>query len=82
MQAGLINVLDVNGILAGPFAPLQTGFQESQAAQLAYYESAAGGSPSPAAAQLLIVENYHTSVVPLHFGGRARLPQPTLWIRP
>jgi pimeloyl-ACP methyl ester carboxylesterase len=64
VQAGLITVLDVNGTPAGPFAPLQTGFQESQAAQLAYYESAAGGSLSPAAAQQLIVENYHTSVAP------------------
>jgi hypothetical protein len=64
VQAGLITVLDVNGTPAGPFAALQTGFQESQAAQLAYYESAAGGSLSPAAAQQLIVENYHTSVAP------------------
>jgi hypothetical protein len=42
---------------------LQTGFQESQAAQLAFYESAAGGL-SPAAAQQLIVEGYHVSVAP------------------
>jgi hypothetical protein len=64
VQAGLITVLDVNGTPAGPFAALQTGFQESQAAQFAYYESAAGGSLSPAAAQQLIVEGYHTSVAP------------------
>ncbi|HME41057.1 MAG TPA: alpha/beta hydrolase-fold protein [Steroidobacteraceae bacterium] len=64
VQAGLITVLDVNGTPAGPFAALQTGFQESQAAQLAYYESAAGGSLSPAAAQQLIVEGYHASVAP------------------
>jgi acetyl esterase/lipase len=64
VQAGLITVLDVNAPAAGPFAALQTGFQESQAAQLAYYESAAGGSLSPAAAQQLIVEGYHTSVAP------------------
>ena len=64
VQAGLITVLDVNGTPAGPFAALQTGFQDSQAAQLAFYESAAGGSLSPAAAQQLIVENYHTSVAP------------------
>jgi pimeloyl-ACP methyl ester carboxylesterase len=64
VQAGLITVLDVNGTPAGAFAALQTGFQESQAAQLAYYESAAGGSLSPTAAQQLIVENYHTSVAP------------------
>jgi hypothetical protein len=64
VQAGLITVLDVNGSPAGPFAAIQTGFQESQAAQLAFYESAAGGSLSPAAAQQLIVEGYHTSVAP------------------
>jgi hypothetical protein len=64
VQAGLITVLDVNGTPAGSFATLQTGFQESQAAQLAFYESAAGGSLSPAAAQQLIVEGYHTSVAP------------------
>jgi hypothetical protein len=54
----------VNGTPGGPFAALQTGFQASQAAQLAYYESAAGGSLSPAAAQQLIVQGYHTSVAP------------------
>jgi pimeloyl-ACP methyl ester carboxylesterase len=64
VQAGLITVLDVNGTPGGPFAAVQAGFQESQAAQLAYYESAAGGSLSPEAAALLIVEGYHTSVAP------------------
>src|ERR1700688_2878258 len=64
VTAGLITVLDVNGTPGGPFAALQTGFQASQAAQLAYYESAAGGSLSPAAAQLLIVEGYHVAVAP------------------
>jgi predicted esterase len=64
VQAGLITVLDVNGTPGGTFAALQTGFQVSQAAQLAFYESAAGGSLSPAAAQLLIVQSYHTAVAP------------------
>ena len=64
VMAGLITILDVNGVPGGPFAALQTGFQESQAAQLAFYESAAGGSLSPAAAQQLIVDGYHTSVAP------------------
>jgi hypothetical protein len=64
VQAGLITVLDVNGTPAGPFAELQAGFQESQAAQLALYESAAGGSLPPAAAEQLIVEGYHASVAP------------------
>jgi hypothetical protein len=64
VQAGLITVLDVSGTPAGPFAAVQTGFQTSQAQQLAFYESAAGGSLPPAAAQLLIVEGYHSSVAP------------------
>jgi hypothetical protein len=64
VQAGLITVLDVNGTPGGPFATLQTGFQQSQAAQLAFYESAAGGSLSPAAAQQLVVQGYHSSVAP------------------
>jgi hypothetical protein len=64
VQAGLITVLDVGGTPAGPFAAIQTGFQASQAAQLAYYESAAGGGLSPAAAQLLLVEGYHGAVAP------------------
>jgi hypothetical protein len=64
VQAGLITVLDVGAAPGGPFAAVQTGFQESQAAQLAFYESAAGGSLTPAAAQLLLVENYHGSVAP------------------
>jgi pimeloyl-ACP methyl ester carboxylesterase len=64
VQAGLITILDVGGTPAAPFAAIQTGFQGSQAAQLAFYESAAGGSHSPAAAEQLIVEGYHTSVAP------------------
>jgi hypothetical protein len=64
VQAGLITVLDVGGTPGGPFAAVQTGFQQSQAAQLAFYESAAGGSLTPAAAQLLLVEGYHGSVAP------------------
>jgi poly(3-hydroxybutyrate) depolymerase len=64
VQAGLITVLDVNGTPAGPFSALQAGFQASQAEQLAYYLSPAGGSLSPAAAAELIVEGYHSSVAP------------------
>jgi acetyl esterase/lipase len=64
VKAGLITVLDVNGTPGGPFAALQIGFQQSLVAQLAFYESAAGGSLSPAAAQQLIVQRYHGSVAP------------------
>jgi Prolyl oligopeptidase family len=64
VQAALITVLDVNATPAGPFAAVQTGFQASLAAQLAFYESAAGGNLSPAAAQQLVLEGYHGSVAP------------------
>ena len=64
VTAGLITVLDVGAAPSGPFEAVQAGFQESQAAQLAAYESAAGGSLSPEAAEKLILENYHTSVAP------------------
>src|ERR1700733_10965100 len=43
VQAGLIQILDVGATPSGPFEAVQVGFQESQAAQLALYESAAGG---------------------------------------
>jgi hypothetical protein len=64
VQHGLITVLDVGGTPGGSFAAVQAGFQESQAAQLAYYQTAAGGGLSLAAAEQLIVEGYHTSVAP------------------
>jgi hypothetical protein len=64
VQAGLITVLDVGAAPAGPFASAQTGFQESQAAELAYLLSPAGGSLSPSAAALQLVEGYHGAVAP------------------
>jgi acetyl esterase/lipase len=64
VQAGLITVLDVNGTPGGAFAAVQTGFQASQLAQLEFYESAAGGSLSPAAAAQLLVQGYHGAVAP------------------
>jgi hypothetical protein len=57
-------VLDLHDPPAGPFAAVQTGFQASQAAQLAFYESAAGGNLTPAQAQQLIVQGYHGAVAP------------------
>jgi len=57
-------VVDVNGTPTPPFATLQTAFQASQAALLAFYESAAGGGLSPAAAQEQVVASYHTNVAP------------------
>lgn len=64
VQAGLVTVLDVNGTPAGPFAAIQTGFLQSQAQELAFLESAAGGGLSPQAAQLQLVQGYHGAVAP------------------
>jgi pimeloyl-ACP methyl ester carboxylesterase len=64
LPAGLVTVLDVNGAPSGPFAAIQAGFQLSEAALLAFYESPAGGGLSAAAAQAQVVENYHTDVAP------------------
>ncbi len=64
LPAGLVTVLDVSAPPAGPFAAVQGGFQQSQAALLAFYESSAGGSLSPAAAQQQLVQGYHSAVAP------------------
>jgi hypothetical protein len=62
-------VLDVNGTPSGPFAALQTGFQESEAAELAYLQTAAGGGLTLAAAQALVIEGYHSAVAPFCAAG-------------
>jgi hypothetical protein len=62
--APYISVLDVGGTPAGPFAAIQTGFQTSQAALYAFYQSTAGGGLSAAAAQQQLVVGYHTNVAP------------------
>ena len=64
VAAHIVTVLDVAGTPAGPFAPIQQGFQQSQAQLLAYYESAAGGGLSPAAALQQLVQGYHGNVAP------------------
>lgn len=64
LPAGRVTVLDVGGKPAGPFAAIQTGFQTSQAALFAFYQTAAGGGLSAAAAQQQLVAGYHTSVAP------------------
>jgi len=56
--------LDVNALPSGPFAAIQTAFQDSQAALLLNYQSPAGGSLSPSAAAAAVTENYHTNVAP------------------
>jgi prolyl oligopeptidase family protein len=62
--APLIAVLDVNATPAAPFAQIQAGFQASQAALLAFYESTAGGGLSPTAAAVQVAAAYHTNVAP------------------
>lgn len=64
VAAGLVTVLDVNGTPGGAFAAIQTGFQGSQTALLAFYQSPAGGSLSLAAATQQLVIGYHTAVAP------------------
>jgi acetyl esterase/lipase len=64
VASGLLTVLDVNATPAGPYAEIQTAFSASQAALLAFYQSADGGGLSPAAAQAQVTENYHANVAP------------------
>jgi len=64
LPAGLVTVLDVNATPSGAFAELQTAFQASEAALLAYYQTAAGGGLSPTAAEEAVIENYHDDVAP------------------
>lgn len=64
LPAGLVTVLDVNASPSGPFAAVQTGFIENQAQLLADYQTPAGGGLSLAAAELKLVEGYHTAVLP------------------
>jgi acetyl esterase/lipase len=59
-----VTVLDVGATPGGPFAQVQAGFQASQAALLAFYQSQAGGGLSAAAAAQLLVQGYHTAVAP------------------
>ncbi len=64
LPAGLVTVLDVNASPAGPFAAVQTAFQQSQAAEFAFLQTAAGGGLSAAAAEAQLVQGYHGSVAP------------------
>jgi hypothetical protein len=66
LPAGTVTVLDVDPATApsGPFAALQTAFQASQASELAYLQTPAGGGLSAEAAEVQLVENYHGSSVP------------------
>lgn len=71
LTAGAVTLpmLDVSGTPSGPFATLQVGFQESEAAELAHLQTAAGGGLSLAAAQAQLIEGYHTAVAPFCAAG-------------
>ena len=76
LPAGLVTVLDLNATPAAPFAPIQAGFQGSEAQQLAFDESAAGLGMSPAQAQEAMVEGYHAAVEPFcQLGARSFFSQ-------
>ncbi len=60
----LVTVLDVNATPAGAFAAIQTAFQASGAAELAYLQSAAGGGLTLGQAEQQLIANYHVSVAP------------------
>ena len=66
LPAGLVTMLDVDPIAgpAGPFAPIQAGFQTSQMQEFAFLQTAAGGGLSAAAAQQVLLQNYHGTSVP------------------
>ncbi len=64
LPAGLVTVLDVGATPSGPFAEVQTAFQASQAALLAYYQTPAGGGLTPLEAEEAVIENYHSNVAP------------------
>jgi hypothetical protein len=65
LPAGLVTMLDVGqSPPSGPFAEVQTAFQASQAALLAYLQTPAGGGLTPQEAEEAVIENYHTNVAP------------------
>ncbi len=66
LPAGLVTVLDVDpaGGPAGPFAPIQAGFQQSQLQLLAFLQTPGGGGLTLAAAEQALVEEYHGTSVP------------------
>jgi hypothetical protein len=69
LPKGAVTVLDVNGTPEGTSAALQTAFQASEAAELAYLQTAAGGGLSLTAAEDQVVAGYHTAVAPFCAAG-------------
>jgi hypothetical protein len=66
LPPGLVTVLDVNAAPTAndPFAPIQAAFISQQAQLFAFYQTAAGGGLSPAAAGQKLVQGYHVAVSP------------------
>jgi poly(3-hydroxybutyrate) depolymerase len=66
LPPGLVTVLDVNAAPTAndPFAPIQAAFIGQQAQLFAFYQTAAGGGLSPAAAGQKLVQGYHVAVAP------------------
>jgi hypothetical protein len=64
LPAGVVTMLDVNATPLGPFEKIQAGFQQSEAALIAYLQTAAGGGLSATAAEEQVVEGYHAAVAP------------------
>jgi hypothetical protein len=69
LPPGAVTVLDVNQQPSGPFAALQTAFQASEAQELAFLQTAAGGGLSLAAAEAQLIEGYHSAVAPFCAAG-------------
>lgn len=61
-----VSTLDVDpsGGASGPYAAIQGAFQSSEAQELAYLQTAAGGGLSASAAEEQLVEGYHVAVDP------------------
>jgi hypothetical protein len=56
--------VDPAGAPSGPYAAIQTGFQTSEAQELAYLQTAPGGGLPAAAAEQTLIEGYHSAVAP------------------
>jgi acetyl esterase/lipase len=54
--------VDPSSAPSGPYAAIQTAFQASQAQELAYLQTAAGGGLSASAAEEQLIEGYHSAV--------------------
>jgi hypothetical protein len=62
-----VSTLDVDpppGTASGPYAAIQTAFQSTEAQELALLQTAPGGGLSAGAAQLQLIEGYHSAVDP------------------